>query len=186
MTTLPSRWQEILRREAAENVGTVLAQARERPEGRRIPRWTVPALVVGVGSISLLSVLGGSAPSGGSVPFDRSTVMSTRTAGLGASAEDLAPGAGTAPPATLTSSSRSRVSQRLHRLPHRAGRSATVARGAVRHAGSRSPCRPPSRAQPHRPPESSLHPLSALERALRPSSPIRSSRVRRWPRPRRA
>jgi hypothetical protein len=100
MTTLPSRWQEILRREAAENVGTVLAQARDRPEGRRIPRWTVPALVVGVGSLSLLSVLGGSAPSGGSVPFDRSTVMSTRTAGLGASAEDLAPGAGALPLAT--------------------------------------------------------------------------------------
>jgi hypothetical protein len=44
-STLPSRWQEILRREAADNVGTVLAQAREQPEARRLPRWTVPAAV---------------------------------------------------------------------------------------------------------------------------------------------
>jgi hypothetical protein len=56
-STLPSRWQEILRREAAENVGTVLAQAREQPEARRLPRWTVPALVVAAASVSLFSVL---------------------------------------------------------------------------------------------------------------------------------
>ena len=46
-STLPSRWQEILRREAAENVGNVLAQAQDQPDPRRIPRWTVPALAVG-------------------------------------------------------------------------------------------------------------------------------------------
>jgi hypothetical protein len=91
-STLPSRWQEILRREAAENVGTVLAQARDQPDPRRVPRWTVPSLVVGLASASLLSVMGRTEPTGrGSVPFDRSTVISTRTAGLGASAEDLAP-----------------------------------------------------------------------------------------------
>ena len=91
-STLPSRWQEILRREAADNVGNVLAQAREQPESRRVPRWTVPTLVVGVACVSLLSINGGTQATGkGSVPFDRSTVMSTRTAGLGASAEDLAP-----------------------------------------------------------------------------------------------
>jgi type IV secretory pathway VirB10-like protein len=91
-STLPSRWQEILRREAAANVGTVLAQAREQPGPRRVPRWTVPALVVGLASVSLLTVLGGTEVKGkGTVPFDRSTVISTRTAGLGASAEDLAP-----------------------------------------------------------------------------------------------
>ena len=97
-STLPSRWQEILRREAAANVGTVLAQAREQPEPRRVPRWTVPALVVGVASVSLLSVLGGTDAKGrGNLPFDRSTVISTRTAGLGASAEDLAPRAAPSP-----------------------------------------------------------------------------------------
>jgi hypothetical protein len=97
-STLPSRWQEILRREAAENVGTVLAQARERPEARRVPRWTMPALVVGVASVSLFSMIGGTEATGkGSVPFDRSTVISTRTAGLGASAEDLAPRATPSP-----------------------------------------------------------------------------------------
>src|SRR5260221_7419744 len=91
-STLPSRWQEILRREAAANVGTVLAQARDQPDPRRVPRWTVPGLVVGLASASLLSVIGRTEPTGrGSVPFDRSTVISTRTAGLGASAEDLAP-----------------------------------------------------------------------------------------------
>lgn len=91
-STLPSRWQEILRREAAENVGTVLAQAREQPSARRFPRWAVPALVVGAASVSLFGVLGGNASTEkGRVPFDRSTVISTRTAGLGASAEDLAP-----------------------------------------------------------------------------------------------
>lgn len=91
-STLPTRWQEILRREAAENVGTVLAQAREQPGTRRLPRWTVPALVVCAASVSLFGVLGGSASTEkGRVPFDRSTVISTRTAGLGASAEDLAP-----------------------------------------------------------------------------------------------
>jgi hypothetical protein len=91
-STLPSRWQEILRREAADNVGTVLAQAREQPETRRVPRWAVPALVVVAASMSLFSVIGGTAsPEKGSVPFDRSTVISTRTAGLGANAEDLAP-----------------------------------------------------------------------------------------------
>jgi hypothetical protein len=91
-STLPSRWQEILRREAAANVGTVLAQAREQPDPRRVPRWTMPALVVGVGSVSLLSLIGGTDAKGkGNLPFDRSTVISTRTAGLGASAEDLAP-----------------------------------------------------------------------------------------------
>jgi hypothetical protein len=91
-STLPSRWQEILRREAAANVGTVLAQAQEQPGARRVPRWTVPALVVGLASVSLLTVLGGTEVKGkGTVPFDRSTVISTRTAGLGASAEDLAP-----------------------------------------------------------------------------------------------
>jgi hypothetical protein len=91
-STLPSRWQEILRREAAANVGTVLAQAREQPDPRRVPRWTVPSLVVGLASASLLSVMGRTEPRGrGSVPFDRSTVISTRSAGFGASAEDLAP-----------------------------------------------------------------------------------------------
>ncbi len=97
-STLPSRWQEILRREAAENVGTVLAQARDQPAPRRLPRWTVPVLVVGVGSMSLLSVIGGTEATGkGSVPFDRSTVISTRTAGLAASAEELAPRTATPP-----------------------------------------------------------------------------------------
>src|SRR6266568_3696963 len=92
-STLPSRWQEILRREAAANVGTVLAQARDQPDPRRVPRWTVPSLVVGLASASLLSVMGRTEPRGrGSVPFDRSTVISTRTAGLGASAEDLGAG----------------------------------------------------------------------------------------------
>jgi hypothetical protein len=91
-STLPSRWQEILRREAAENVGNVLAQAKDHPDPRRIPRWTVPTLAVGLASVSLLSINGGTEATGkGSVPFDRSTVISTRTAGLGASAEDLAP-----------------------------------------------------------------------------------------------
>src|SRR6266568_1144831 len=91
-STLPSRWQEILRREAAANVGTVLAQARDQPDPRRVPRWTVPSLVVGLASVSLLGVMGRTEPKGrGSVPFDRSTVISTRTAGLGASAQDLAP-----------------------------------------------------------------------------------------------
>jgi hypothetical protein len=91
-STLPSRWQEILRREAAANVGTVLAQAREQPDPRRVPRWTMPALIVGIGSVSLLSLIGETDAKGkGNVPFDRSTVISTRTAGLGASAEDLAP-----------------------------------------------------------------------------------------------
>jgi hypothetical protein len=91
-SNLPSRWQEILRREAADNVGQVLAQARNQPPPRRLPRWTVPAAAVAVGSFSLLNLLGSSeAKSGGSVPFDRSAVISTRTAGLGANAEDLAP-----------------------------------------------------------------------------------------------
>ena len=97
-STLPSRWQEILRQEAAANVGTVLAQAREQPEPRRVPRWTMPTLVVGVASVSLLSMLGGTDAKGkGNLPFDRSTVLSTRTAGLGASAEDLAPRAAPSP-----------------------------------------------------------------------------------------
>ena len=91
-STLPSRWQEILRREAAANVENVLAQAREQPEDRRVPRWTVPALVVGAASVSVFGLIGGAeGPGDGRVPFDRSTIMSTRTAGLGASAEDLAP-----------------------------------------------------------------------------------------------
>ncbi|MGH9887062.1 MAG: hypothetical protein ACREBE_16170, partial [bacterium] len=91
-STLPSRWQEILRREAAENVGNALAHAKDQPDPRRLPRWTVPTLAVGLASVSLLSVTGGTEATGkGSVPFDRSTVISTRTAGLGASAEDLAP-----------------------------------------------------------------------------------------------
>src|SRR5262249_55925833 len=91
-STLPTRWQEILRREAAANVGSVLAQAREQPDAGRIPRWTTPVIVVAVASVSLLGALRGSEVKGtGSLPFDRSTVISTRTAGLGASAEDLAP-----------------------------------------------------------------------------------------------
>jgi type IV secretory pathway VirB10-like protein len=91
-STLPTRWQEILRREAADNVGTVLAQAQEQPPRHHVPRWTVPLLAVGVASFSLLNLTGGTEAKGrGTVPFDRSTVLSTRTAGLGASAEDLAP-----------------------------------------------------------------------------------------------
>jgi hypothetical protein len=98
-STLPSRWQEILRREAAYNVGTVLAHAKQQSEPSRVPRWTLPALVVGIASVSLLNVIGGTEARGKSnVPFDRSTVVSTRSAGLGASAEDLAPRAPTAPP----------------------------------------------------------------------------------------
>jgi hypothetical protein len=91
-SNLPTRWQEILRREAAENVGTVLAQAKDQQAPRRVPRWTVPVLVVTFGSVSLLGLMDGTdaRPSSG-VPFDWSNVMSTRTAGLGASAEDLAP-----------------------------------------------------------------------------------------------
>lgn len=91
-SNLPNRWQEILRREAAENVGTVLAQAKDQQSPRRVPRWTVPVLVVAFASVSLLGVMDGTdARPSGAVPFDRSNVMSTRTAGLGASAEDLAP-----------------------------------------------------------------------------------------------
>ena len=100
-STLPSRWQEILRREAADNVGNVLTQAREQPDPRRVPRWTVPALVVGAACVSLLSINGGTEATGkGSVPFDRSTVISTRSAGVGASAEDLAPRPAPSPLAT--------------------------------------------------------------------------------------
>jgi hypothetical protein len=91
-SNLPTRWQEILRREAAESVGTVLAQAQEQPTRHQMPRWTVPLLAVAVASFSLLNLTGGTEARGrGTVPFDRSTVVSTRTAGLGASAEDLAP-----------------------------------------------------------------------------------------------
>src|SRR5262249_8729102 len=73
---------------------------REQPGARQVPRWTMPALVVGVASLSLLTIVGGSEVKGkGTVPFDRSTVISTRSAGLGASAEDLAPRT----PATLPS-----------------------------------------------------------------------------------
>src|SRR5687768_16231258 len=97
-SNLPSRWQEILRREAATKVGNVLAQAKDQPEPSRMPRWTLPALVIGAASVSLLSLLGGTeARTQGSVPFDRATVLSTRTAGLGANAEDLAPRATPAP-----------------------------------------------------------------------------------------
>ena len=97
-SALPSRWQEILRREAATNVSNVLAQAKEQPEPTRLPRWTLPALVVGAASLAMISLLGGTeARARGSVPFDRATVLSTRTAGLGANAEDLAPRATPAP-----------------------------------------------------------------------------------------
>src|SRR4029450_12893986 len=91
-SNLPTRWQEILRREAAENVGTVLAQAKDQQAPRRVPRWTIPVLVVTFASVSLLGLMDGTdaRPRSG-VPFDRSNVMSTRPAGLGASAEDLAP-----------------------------------------------------------------------------------------------
>src|SRR5258707_14617990 len=98
-STLPSRWQEILRQEAAANVGTVLAQPKEQPDPYRVPRWTMPAVVLGVASVALLSILGGSEVKGkGTLPFDRSTVISAATAGLGARAEDLAPRAVPTPP----------------------------------------------------------------------------------------
>ena len=101
-STLPSRWQEILRREAAAKVENVLARAREQPEARHLPRWTVPTFVVGAASLSVWALIGGSeGPGRGTVPFDRSTVMSTRTAGLGASAEDLAPRATPSRPLAL-------------------------------------------------------------------------------------
>lgn len=91
-STLPSRWQEILRQQAAANVGDVLSRARLETESRRLPRWSVPAAVVGFASVSLMSMLGNTEARGrGAVPFDRATLISTRTAGLGASAEDLAP-----------------------------------------------------------------------------------------------
>jgi hypothetical protein len=52
----------------------------------------VPTLAVGAACVSLLSINGGTEATGkGSVPFDRSNVISTRTAGVSASAEDLAP-----------------------------------------------------------------------------------------------
>ena len=89
---LPNRWQEILRREAAENVGTVLAHATEQPGPRRLPRWVVPLAVVVVASFAVFGLLDASETRAhGTVPFARSAVISTRTAGLGASAEDLAP-----------------------------------------------------------------------------------------------
>ena len=91
-SNLPTRWQEILRREAAENVGAVLAQAQEQPPRHQVPRWTVPVLAVGAASFSLLNLTGGTEAKGrGTVPFDRSTVVSTRTAGLGASATRRGP-----------------------------------------------------------------------------------------------
>ena len=89
---LPNRWQEILRREAAENVGTVLAQAKEQPGPRRLPRWAVPLAVVLVASFAVFGLIDASETRAhGNVPFARSAVISTRTAGLAASAEDLAP-----------------------------------------------------------------------------------------------
>ncbi len=89
---LPNRWQEILQREAAKNVGEVLARARETPGVHRVPRWALPAAAVLIGSFSVFGLLDANdARKQGNVPFDRSTVISTRTAGLGASPEDLEP-----------------------------------------------------------------------------------------------
>ena len=92
-STLPSRWQEILRREAAENVGNVLAQAKDQPDPRRVAPLDGASARRGPGfRLAAQHRSEGPRPPGkGSVPFDRSTVISTRTAGLGASAEDLAP-----------------------------------------------------------------------------------------------
>src|SRR5512138_2086859 len=89
---LPNRWQEILQREAAKNVGEVLARARDTPGDHRVPRWVVPVVAVLGASFSVLGLIdAGDSRKQGSVPVDRSTVLSTRTAGLGASPEDLAP-----------------------------------------------------------------------------------------------
>ncbi len=161
-STLPSRWQEILRREAADNVGTVLAQAREQPDARRVPRWTVPALVVGAASVSLYGVLGGNASTGkGRVPFDRSTVISTRTAGLGASAEDLAPrppAAAVAPPEMPAAPAlpKSRTSRRSAPQAERTGaacpdcekRRAALAEGSVLDPRQEPSSLPPARPIP--------------------------------------
>jgi len=164
-STLPSRWQEILRREAAANVGTVLAQARDQPDPRRVPRWTVPSLVVGLASASLLSVMGRTEPRGrGSVPFDRSTVISTRTAGLGASAEDLAPRpAPTALPMPPLDTSAPVLTERRERPePRRA------ARGGDRH---RAACPDCDKRRAAHPLMESTPPDPAPSPSVSPSSP---------------
>lgn len=160
-STLPSRWQEILRREAAENVGTVLAQAREQPDARRVPRWTVPALVVGAACVSLFGVLGGSASTQkGRVPFDRSTVISTRTAGLGASAEDLAPrppAAPSVPPPEMPVAPAPPQSRTLRRSAPQAGKTGAPCpdcdrrRSAMAGGSLLDPGQEPSQLPPARP-----------------------------------
>lgn len=88
---LPSRYDEVLNQRVADHARALLAAAKPSSTPLlRLPRWAVPALVIGAGLLvvgTLLSRDSERQPT--KVPFAKTNVISTGAVGLQASAEDL-------------------------------------------------------------------------------------------------
>jgi hypothetical protein len=90
---LPSRYEEVMNQRIANEAGRLATQVQAGNRGAGLQNWGVPVAVVGLGLAGVFMLLGrseaGSPP--GSVPFDRSVVISSGSTGSRASAEDLIP-----------------------------------------------------------------------------------------------
>jgi len=88
---LPSRYDEVLNQRVAGQARALLAAAKPSSVPLlRLPRWAVPALVIGTGIMAAGALLGtDSERQPTKVPFAKTNVISTGAVGLQTSAEDL-------------------------------------------------------------------------------------------------
>jgi type IV secretory pathway VirB10-like protein len=96
---LPSRYEEVLNQRVAEQAGKMVASAQAARPALELPRWGAPVAVIGVGAMGVMMLLAQQdGPSQSRVGFDKSTVISTGTVGVQASAEELIPPRPARPP----------------------------------------------------------------------------------------
>jgi hypothetical protein len=88
---LPSRYDEVLNQRVADQARALLAAAKPSSAPLlRLPRWAVPALVIGTGVMAAGALVGtDSERQPTKVPFAKTNVISTGAVGLQTSAEDL-------------------------------------------------------------------------------------------------
>ena len=96
---LPSRYEEVLNQRVAEQAGRMVASAQAARPGLELPRWGALVAVIGVGAMGVMMLLSQQdGPSHSRVAFHKSTVISTGTVGVQASAEELIPPRPVRPP----------------------------------------------------------------------------------------
>lgn len=99
---LPSRYEEVLNQRVTAQAERLLATAQAARPAFEVPRWGMPVAVLGLGAMAAMALLGSQErPASSRVNFDKSSVISTGSVGVQASAAELMPVAQPSPePAT--------------------------------------------------------------------------------------